>query len=147
MNQKPAGPRAVSLHAYREANLALLGKPTHEEKARWQEIRAELSKTRREAKLPIEPDLPDLWNYDSACLLKELDGIREMILRIPAMLETRSALQSAIDRIWRVEQDVRFLLHLQRDAQRAFAQKAESIKETIPAPAKSQPVKLRKIGA
>jgi hypothetical protein len=48
-----------------------------------------------------------------------------MILRIPATPDTRSALQSAIDRIWRVEQDTRFLLSLQRDGQRDFARRAE----------------------
>jgi hypothetical protein len=141
MNQKAIGPRATSHQAYREFNRELFGEQTEEEKNRWKEIRAELAKTRREAKLPIEPDLPDLWNYDSERLLKELDGIREMILRIPATLETRSALQSAIDRIWRVEQDVRFLLFLQREAQRAFAKKADTIKQSTPTPATSQPVK------
>ena len=54
---------------------------------------------------------------DTAHLLNELAGIREMILRVPITLQTKSALQSAIDRIWRVEEDVRFLLSLQRDMQ------------------------------
>jgi hypothetical protein len=44
-----------------------------------------------------------------------------MILGIPETLQTRSALQSALDRIWRLEQDLRYLLSLQRDGQRAFA--------------------------
>src|SRR5207248_8507353 len=57
-------------------------------------------------------------------LLDELAGIREMVLRVPATLQTKSALQSAIDRIWRVEEDVRFLLSLQRDMQTSFARKA-----------------------
>jgi hypothetical protein len=54
---------------------------------------------------------------DTAHLLDELAGIREMILRVPITLQTKSALQSATDRIWRVEEDVRFLLSLQRDMQ------------------------------
>lgn len=141
MNQKPLGPRATSLKAWRDANRESLGEQTPEEKELWKKIRVELAQTRREAKLPIERDLPDLWNYDSERLLQELDGIREMILRIPATLDTRSALQSAIDRIWRVEQDVRFLLFLQRDAQRAFAKKADTIKQNIPAPPKIRAIK------
>ena len=55
---------------------------------------------------------------DTAHLLNELAGIREMILRVPGLhLANEMALQSAIDRIWRVEEDVRFLLSLQRDMQ------------------------------
>jgi hypothetical protein len=147
MNQKREGARVAGLRAYQEQNREIYGEQTEEEKQLWKDIRAELAKTRREAKLPIERDLPDLWNYDSARLIKELDGLREMILRIPATLETRSALQSAIDRIWRLEQDVRFLLLLQREAQRTFAQKSESIEQTAPAPAKKPSVKVRKVSA
>jgi hypothetical protein len=66
------------------------------------------------------PKHQNRWIYgvmDTAHLLNELAGIREMILRVPITLQTKSALQSAIDRIWRVEEDVRFLLSLQRDMQ------------------------------
>ena len=38
-----------------------------------------------------------------------------------------AALQSAIDRIWRVEKDIRFLLSLQRDMQTSFARKAAQL--------------------
>jgi hypothetical protein len=127
MNQKPVGARAYRRNAYREQVAQELGRPSAENHAMWKAIRAELSQTRREAKLPIQPNLPDLWTYDTEQLLHELDGIREMILRIPATLDTRSALQSAIDRIWRVEQDVRFLLLLKHKGQTAFAQKAEAL--------------------
>ena len=60
-------------------------------------------------------------------LLDELAGIREIILRVPITLQTKSALQSAIDRIWRVEEDVRFLLSLQHDMQASFARKAAKL--------------------
>src|SRR5438046_4705476 len=82
------------------------------------------NKMQRRARLPEAPKPFDLWSYDAPHLLDELAGIREMILRIPVTLQTKSALQSAIDRIWRVEDDVRFLLSLQRDMQRSFAAKA-----------------------
>jgi hypothetical protein len=44
-----------------------------------------------------------------------------MILLIPDTLERHSARQSAIDRIWRIEQDLRSLLSIHREGQRAFA--------------------------
>ena len=77
--------------------------------------------------MPEAPKPFDLWSYDTAHLLDELAGIREIILRVPITLQTKSALQSAIDRIWRVEEDVRFLLSLQRDMQASFAAKAKAI--------------------
>ena len=82
---------------------------------------------RRRARLPEAPKPFDLWSYDTAQLLDELAGIREMILRVPITLKTKSALQSAVDRIWRVEEDVRFLLSLQRDMQTSFARKATQL--------------------
>jgi len=77
--------------------------------------------------MPEAPKPFDLWSYDTAHLLDELAGIREIILRVPITLQTKSALQSAIDRIWRVEEDVRFLLSLQRDMQASFARKAAKL--------------------
>ena len=97
---------------------------TAQEKAEWEEIRAGSVEMQRRARLPEAPKPFDLWSYDTAHLLDELAGIREIILRVPITLQTKSALQSAIDRIWRVEEDVRFLLSLQRDMQASFAQKA-----------------------
>jgi len=97
---------------------------TPQEKAEWEEIRAGSVEMQRRARLPEAPKPFDLWSYDTAHLLDELAGIREMILRVPITLETKSALQSAIDRIWRVEEDVRFLLSLQRDMQHSFARRA-----------------------
>src|SRR5205823_7192066 len=100
---------------------------TPQEKAEWEEIRAGSVEMQHRARLPEAPKPFDLWSYDTAHLLDELAGIREVILRVPITLESKSALQSAIDRIWRVEEDVRFLLSLQRDMQRSFAAKAHHI--------------------
>src|SRR5436305_724372 len=88
---------------------------TPEEIAEWEQICLASNKIQRRARLPEAPKPFDLWSYDTAHLLDELAGVQEMILRIPATLYTKSACQSAIDRIWRVEDDVRFLLSLQRD--------------------------------
>ena len=98
-----------------------------QERAEWEEIRAGSIEIQRRARLPEAPKPFDLWSYDTAQLLDELSGIREMILRVPITLQTKSALQSAIDRIWRVEEDVRFLLSLQRDMQASFARKAAKL--------------------
>jgi hypothetical protein len=100
---------------------------TPQEKAEWEEIRAGSVEMQRRARLPQAPKPFDLWSYDTAQLLDELAGIREVILRVPITLQTKSALQSAIDRIWRIEEDVRFLLSLQRDMQRSFAAKAAQL--------------------
>src|SRR6266480_3863997 len=100
---------------------------TPQEKAEWEEIRAGSVKIQRRARLPEAPKPFDLWSYDTAHLLDELAGIREMILLIPATLQTKSGLQSAVDRIWRVEEDVRFLLSLQRDMQTSFARKGAQL--------------------
>ena len=100
---------------------------TSQEKAEWEEIRAGSVEMQRRARLPQAPKPFDLWSYDTAQLLDELAGIREMILRVPITLQTKSALQSAIDRIWRVEEDVRFLLSLQRDMQTSFARKGAQL--------------------
>jgi len=97
---------------------------TAQEKAEWEEIRAGSLEMQRRARMPEAPKPFDLWSYDTAHLLDELAGIREIILRVLITLETKSALQSAIDRIWRVEEDVRFLLSLQRDMQHSFARRA-----------------------
>jgi hypothetical protein len=98
-----------------------------QEKAEWEEIRAGSLEMQRRARLPEAPKPFDLWSYDTAQLLDELAGIREIILRVPITMQTKSALQSAIDRIWRVEEDVRFLLSLQRDMQASFARKAAKL--------------------
>jgi len=100
---------------------------TPQEKAEWEEIRARSVEMQRRARMPEATKPFDLWSYDTAHLLDELAGIREMILRVPITLQTKSALQSAIDRIWRVEEDVRFLLSLQRDMQASFARKAAKL--------------------
>jgi len=100
---------------------------TPQEKAEWEEIRAGSLEIQRRARLPEAPKPFDLWSYDTAHLLDELAGIREIILRVPITMQTKSALQSAIDRIWRVEEDVRFLLSLQRDMQASFARKAAKL--------------------
>ena len=69
--------------------------------------------------------LPTPWLGDSEWLLAELTKTRETILRIPFRLDNQSDIQSAIDRVWRLERTLRDLLHYHRDGQRSFAKQAE----------------------
>src|SRR5205807_10341430 len=74
------------------------------------------------------PDkLPDPWLFDSEKLLRELDRCREMVLLIQAPThETHFAVNNAVDAIWNLTQQLRFLLHLHREGQRAFAKQHSS---------------------
>ena len=73
----------------------------------------------------ITPEkLPTPWLADSEWLLAELAAIRQDALRIPAGLDNASHINSVIDRCWRLEKNLRYLLALHREGQRAFAQKA-----------------------
>jgi hypothetical protein len=65
--------------------------------------------------------LPTPWLADSEWLLKELAKTRETILRVPFQLDNASDIKSAVDRLWSLEQTLRYLLHLHREGQRQFA--------------------------
>src|SRR6202030_3201231 len=68
---------------------------------------------------------PDPWLFDSEALLRELDRCREMVLLIPAPShETHFAINNAISAIWNLREQLRYLLSLYKDGQRAFAKKA-----------------------
>src|ERR1017187_3834168 len=60
------------------------------------------------------PDkLPDPWLFDSEKLLRELDRCREMVLLIPATNhETHFACNIAINGIWNLREQLRYLLGL-----------------------------------
>jgi hypothetical protein len=75
----------------------------------------------------ITPEkLPTPWLADSEWLLEELVKCREDALRLPWSLNNASNINSVIDRLWRLEQNLRYLLHLHCEGQRAFARKAEA---------------------
>ena len=75
----------------------------------------------------ITPDkLPTPWLADSEWLLQELAKAREQVLTIPCTLNNTSNINSVIDRLWRLEQNLRYLLHLHCEGQRAFARNAEA---------------------
>jgi hypothetical protein len=79
----------------------------------------------------LRPDqLPDPWLLDSEALLIELARIRELALRIPPIRnEQHGPINSVIDAIWHLEENLRFLLQLHSSAhtakQQAFRTAAE----------------------
>jgi hypothetical protein len=100
---------------------------------------------------PPEPEsitpekLPDPWLADSEWLLEELAKVREAVLRVPVKLTNASDINSVIDRCWRLEKNLRYLLHLHRDGQRAFARKAAAQERRTRKRARL-PAELLKIG-
>ena len=57
----------------------------------------------------ITPEkLPTPWLADSEWLLKELVKCREDALRLPWSLNNASNINSVIDRLWRLEQNLRY---------------------------------------
>ena len=79
---------------------------------------------------PTAPDsitpekLPTPWLADSEWLLEELAKAREDALRLPWSVHNASNINSVVARLWNLEQTLRYLLHLHRDGQRAFAKQA-----------------------
>jgi hypothetical protein len=93
------------------------------------------------------PDkLPDPWLFDSEKLLRELDRCREMVLLIPAPTHaTHFAINIAVDAIWNLTQQLRFLLHLHREGQRSFArQHHANATPQPPLPAGEKPARREK---
>jgi len=85
-------------------------------------------------KRPVEK-LPDPWLFDSEKLLRELARCRELVLNVPIndTQATHFALNIAINAIWDLEQQLRYLLHLHREGQRLFSRKAEQPSAGVPA--------------
>jgi hypothetical protein len=73
-------------------------------------------------------DLPDPWLFDSEALLRELDRCREAVLQIPINTpnDTHLGIQIAVNRLWNVQQTLRYLLNLHREGQRAFRRKHDA---------------------
>jgi hypothetical protein len=76
----------------------------------------------------ITPDrLPDPWLVDSEYLLNELSRIRRLALMVPFTTNALDMVQpvnSVIDALWRLEEQLRFLLQMHRAGQREFAKKS-----------------------
>jgi len=84
----------------------------------------------RNVKLRPE-QMPDPWLFDSEKLLRELDRCREMLLLVPISTAEHKnrffELNIAIAALWNLREQIRYLLSLHREGQRAFAQKAQPL--------------------
>jgi hypothetical protein len=69
--------------------------------------------------------LPDPWLFDSEALLRELDRCRQTVLQIPITNAnaTHFGIQLAVNAIWNLSENLRYVLHLHREGQRAFRRK------------------------
>ncbi len=101
-----------------------------------------LNKVRRQMTTIAPENLPDPWLVDSAYLLKELSRIRELTLAIPLTLASSLPQNSVIDALWRLEEQLRYLLRLHAAGQSAFAQRAQE-HEPKPQPEKAEILRIR----
>lgn len=119
---------------------------TFEQRAIWEQVRAATQAQRADDRKQVEipGPLPDLWLADSSYLLQELARIRDLVNRVPlASLEISLPLHSVRDAIWRLEQQLRYLLNLHRDGQRSFAKRAAAAsKSRVHTPKKPQVVQI-----
>ena len=76
---------------------------------------------------PEPQRLPDPWLFDSEALLRELDRCRETVLQIPITNPnaTHFGIQIAVNAIWNLTENLRYLLHLHREQQRSIRRQHE----------------------
>ena len=128
-------------------------------KHRLAEIRAQEQELRKRPAQPTadqqtaptirDPErLPDPWLFDSEKLLRELDRCREIVLLIPAPThETHFAINIAVNAIWNLRENLRYLLSLHRDMQQSFAEKGEALTNSQLNPRRDPPnPPLRAVG-
>jgi len=90
------------------------------------------------------PDtLPNPWLFNSEALLRELDRCRELVLQIPvASHATHFGVNIAIDALWNLRENLRYILLLHRQGQDAFAKQATDLRSVNTTPA-AQAAKTR----
>jgi len=73
--------------------------------------------------------LPDPWLFDSESLLRELDRCRELLLGISIAHphQTHFDINVAVDALWNLRENLRYLLALHRAGQRSFAKQAQPV--------------------
>ena len=71
--------------------------------------------------------LPDPWLFDSEALLNELDRCREIVLKIPITTPnaTHFGIQNAVNAIWNLQQNLRYLLQLHSEGQQHWQRRAD----------------------
>jgi hypothetical protein len=75
---------------------------------------------------PLPDKLPDPWLLDSELLLRKLEQCRELVMQIPISnpASTHEAIKMAVTTISNLQNDLRFVLHLHREGQLAFAKQS-----------------------
>jgi hypothetical protein len=71
--------------------------------------------------MPEFQKLPDPFLYDTQALIRDLDSVRELILRIPVHNDTVLPANAAIAAVWDLRERLRFLAALQAERQRDWA--------------------------
>jgi hypothetical protein len=88
---------------------------------------------------PPPAKLPDPWLFDSEALLRELDRCRETALQIPTNGDynaTHFGIQITVNALWTLRENIRYLLHLHREGQRAIRKQHEqSLAQALSKPA------------
>ena len=71
--------------------------------------------------------LPDPWLFDSEALLRSLDRCRETVLQIPITNPnaTHFGIQLAVNAIYNLTENLRYMLHLHREQQRSIRREHE----------------------
>jgi hypothetical protein len=78
--------------------------------------------------------LPDPFLFDTEALLRELDRCREIVLRIPTNGDcnaTHFAIQHAVNAIWTLRENIRYLVQLRGEGQRAFRRRHQLPEEAL----------------
>jgi hypothetical protein len=73
--------------------------------------------------MPDFQKLPDPFLYDTQALIRDLDSLRELILRIPVHNDTVLSANAAIGAVWDLRERLRFLAALQAESQRPWKRK------------------------
>ena len=98
---------------------------------------------------PLPDKLPNPWLLDTELLLRKLEQCRELVMQIPISnpAATQDGIKIALNAVCTLQNDLRFLLHLHREGQRAFAKQSSegerARQRKIPAHAPSKIVRMK----
>ena len=103
---------------------------------------------RTESQLSMPNKLPDPWILNTEKLLERLEKCRQHVMNIPisSLEQTQLGIRYALTEIVNLQEHLRFVLLLHREAQARFAQLAEKPKQTKRR-GETQEVKLVSFGA
>ena len=76
--------------------------------------------------MPDFQKLPDPFLYNTQALIRDLDSVRELVLRIPVHNDTVLPSNAAISSLWDLRERIRELAVLRLQSQRHWQKKAEA---------------------